>query len=174
MASQVIYNGRVFARIPAGHQGTHDSLDELHPRRRADRRIGEDKAVHEVRPHPFAEKRSVGGIDLIIGEDIHPHAHALVLAHEVLENHRSRIHHLGEGIERPSRPIGGQGEAIGGTPLIEVGEQLLVIGAEHQNIRIVIPGNEPPVAHGAQKAAVGQVIGETVLKAHTVNLVHDI
>ena len=83
---------------------------------------------------------------------------------------RALLHHLREH-SRIVRCLAGY-EQIAGFAQLPGGdiEEPLVIGSQHSDVHVIVPGNEAAVAHGAQRAPAVEEIGDVVACAEGVNL----
>ena len=64
--------------------------------------------------------------------------------------------------------VGGDAlEEVGVLELVGMGEELVVVGTEHDHVNVVVPRDEALVTHGAEEGTTVGIDAEVVLAAHT-------
>ena len=157
------------------HDGTHDLFHELHRRRSSCRGIGYRKIAKSAIDRTF-EEQPIGPIprNLIKRKDIHPNARTIASLGITLLDPCRLVNDLGKRTWSRFVAIRHQLESIVASALVEHRQKALVVGAQHHNVHVVVPGNEAPVANSAQTASVAKNVFYIVLSAYPINIAGDV
>ena len=90
-----------------------------------------------------------------------------IVRHEV---YNRGIDELEESVDRGPVPVGGDPVGVPQRPVAAQPVEPLVVLAGHVDVDVVVPGDEPLVAQGAEQRAVGEEVRQPVGLAHPVQL----
>lgn len=111
----------------------------------------------------------LGGINAVERENVNPQAVAGEVVEVFLHQFGAEVHHFGVVIGVAFRFWGERYETLVGIGKHHF-QQLVIIGARHGDVDVVVPRNKPIVADCAQQCAVTQIVAQAVLFAHS----HDV
>ena len=117
----------------------------------------------------------VSNVDALKWENIHPQPEVSGrFVEERLNRLGSGINELAIRVNRSTIAVAHEAVVLPEPTLFPQVVELLVVVAGHVDVNVIIPGDEPAVAHRPDESAIRERIGELVLTAHAVQFCENV